>query len=158
MDDAKKKEAISYLSRHLYGNLATISAENQQQPHASTIAYFNDGLSLYFATSAKTEKVKNIAKNPKVSLTIDEDESDWSKITGLQIEGEAEIMSAEKVANIVPRFLEKFPYAKTLPPNPDSRFVRIVPKKVWLIDYRKAFGHRDYFEVRPEDLREAKVA
>ena len=158
MNDDMKNLAISYLSRHLYGNLATISAENQQQPHASTIAYFNDGLDLYFVTSLKTEKFKNISKNSRVSLTVDEDEADWSRITGLQIEGEAEVLPAEKIGDIVPQFLAKFPYAKTLPPNPDSRFIRIVPKKIWLIDYRKAFGHRDSFEVHGKELRGAKVA
>lgn len=158
MKDDIKKEAISYLSRHLYANLATISAENQQQPHASTIAYFNDGLELYFVTSLQTEKFRNIAKNPRVSLTVDEDEADWSRITGLQIEGEAEVLTTEKIADIVPQFLGKFPYAKTLPPNPESRFIRIMPKKIWLINYRKAFGHRDYFEVHEETPRGAKVA
>lgn len=158
MDDAMKKEAVSYLSGHLYANLATVSADNRQQPHASTIAYISDGLSLYFATSAKTEKARNITANPRVSLTVDHDEPDWTKITGLQIEGEAEILTPDKAAAVVPRYLEKFPYAKTLPPNPDSRFIRIVPKRVWLIDYRKGFGHRDYFEVEAKDVPGAKVA
>jgi nitroimidazol reductase NimA-like FMN-containing flavoprotein (pyridoxamine 5'-phosphate oxidase superfamily) len=158
MKEDMKTQAISYLSRHLYGNLATISAEDPQQPHASTIAYFNDGLDLYFATDLKTEKLRNISKNRRVSLTVDEDEADWSRITGLQIEGEAEVLPAEKVAALVPQFLAKFPYAKTLPPNPDSRFIRIVSKKIWVINYGKAFGHRDYFEVQEKELRGAKAA
>lgn len=153
-----KNELVSYLSRHLYGNLATINAENSQQPHTSTIAYFNDGLYLYFVTGLQTEKFRNITKNPRVSLTVDEDEKDWARITGLQIEGEAEVMTQERIAAIVPQFLDKFPFAKTLPPNAESRFIRIVPKRIWLIDYRKGFGHRDYFEVNEEELRGAKAA
>lgn len=158
MNDGMKKEITSYLSRHLYGNLATISAENAGQPHASTIAYYNDGLALYFVTSLKTEKFKNVSKNPRVALTVDEDEKDWSKITGIQIEGVAEVMTPDKAGAIAPQFLDKFPYAKTLPPNPDSRFIRIVPKKIWVLDYRKAFGYRDYVEVGEEELRATKVA
>jgi uncharacterized protein YhbP (UPF0306 family) len=150
MTDEIKKEVVSYLSRHMYANLATISAGNPQQPHASSIAYVNEGLNMYFVTSLQTEKLKNISKNPRVALTVDEDEADWTKITGIQIEGEAEVLSQDKIADIAGPFLEKFPYARTLPPNSDSRFIRIVPKKIWVLDYRKGFGHRDFFEAHEE--------
>jgi len=150
MTDEIKKEVISYLSRHMYANLATISSDNPQQPHVSSIAYVNDGLNLYFATGLQTEKFKNITKNHRVALTIDEDESDWTKITGLQIEAKAEVLSSDKIADVAGPFLEKFPFARTLPQNSESRFIRIIPKKIWMLDYRKGFGHREYVEVNEE--------
>jgi uncharacterized protein YhbP (UPF0306 family) len=150
MTDDMKKEVVSYLSRHLYANLATISAEDPNQPHASSIAYVNDGLNLYFVTSLQTEKFRNISANPKIALTVDEDEADWTKITGIQLEGEAEVLSSDRIAEIAGPFLEKFPFARTLPQNSESRFIKITPKKIWVLDYRKGFGHRDYMDIHEE--------
>jgi hypothetical protein len=40
-------------------------------------------------------------------------------------------------------------------PVPDANaivFVKIVPKVISVLDYRKSFGHTELVEVRPEDL------
>ncbi len=136
-----------YLKNHQYANMATIHATDPMQPHVSTVAYVNDGLNLYFATSSKTHKVVNIEKNSKVALTIDEDEPDWMKITGLQIEGKASQLKEEDIGPIFEIYAEKFPVAKSFPVSPDDRFVKITPVKIWILDYRKGFAHRDYLEL-----------
>jgi len=100
---------VQYLKNHQYANMATIHATDPMQPHVSTVAYVNDGLNLYFVTSSKTHKVVNIEKNNKVALTIDEDEPDWMKLTGLQIEGKASQVKAEDISPIFEIYAEKFP-------------------------------------------------
>lgn len=139
--------AVQYLKNHLYANIATINATEPSQPHVATVAYVNDGLNIYFITSNKTHKAVNIEKNSKVALTIDEDEPDWMKLTGLQIEGKASQVKAEDISPIFEIYAEKFPFAKSFPVSPDDRFIRIMPVKIWILDYRKGFAHRDYLEL-----------
>ncbi|GBE02628.1 hypothetical protein BMS3Abin08_02079 [bacterium BMS3Abin08] len=147
MSDEIKKEILSYLSGHLYLNLATINSNDPAQPHVSTVAYVNEGFDLYFATSVKSRKFANLKNNPKVALTIDEDEADWMKITGLQIEGEAEVVKEDQLPSVFGIYSDKFPIIKTFPANPDYRFIKITPREAWMLDYRKGFAHRDYLEL-----------
>lgn len=142
-----KDYAVQYLINHRYANIATLHATDPMQPHVSTIAYVNDGLNIYFITSNKTHKAVNIEKNSKVALTIDEDEPDWMKITGLQIEGLASQVKEQDIGPIFEIYAEKFPVAKSFPVSSDDSFIRITPVKIWILDYRKGFGHRDYIEL-----------
>lgn len=145
--DVLKSRILDYLKNHLYANLSTINAAEPKQPHVSTVAYVNDGLNLYFVTSSKTHKAVNIEKNSKVALTIDEDEPDWMKITGLQIKGKASQVKAEDIGPLFEIYAEKFPVAKSFPVSSDDSFIRITPVKIWILDYSKGFGHRDYLDV-----------
>lgn len=146
MSDEIKNDILSYLNEHLYINLATINANDPGQPHASTVAYVNEGFDLYFTTSVKSWKFANLEKNPKVALTIDEDGADWMKIKGLQVEGEVKVVNEDRLPFVFGIYSEKYPIIKTFPANPDYRFVKITPRKVWLLDYSKGFAHRDYLE------------
>ena len=47
----------------------------------------------YIGTFAQAQKVANIQRCPKVSLTIDRDYADWSQIKGLSMGGTAEILT-----------------------------------------------------------------
>lgn len=147
MSENIKNEVLNYLKNHLYGNLASINSSDPKQPHATTIAYVNDGLNLYFTTSVKTQKFANLENNPRVAMTIDTDEPDWMKLTGLQIEGAIEIVKEQQIPSVFGIYAEKFPIIKGFPPNPEYRFLKITPKKIWLIDYTKGFGHREYLEL-----------
>ncbi|MBI5026813.1 MAG: pyridoxamine 5'-phosphate oxidase family protein [Nitrospirae bacterium] len=147
MTDSIKNEVLLYLNRHLYGNLATVYSNDPMQPHVTTVAYVNDGFDLYFTTSVKSQKFINIEGNSKVAMTIDEDETDWMKLTGLQIEGIAKVVKAEQVPAVLEIYAEKFPIIKEFPPNLDYRFIKIKPNRIWMLNYQKGFGHRDYLEL-----------
>ncbi|MBI3600529.1 MAG: pyridoxamine 5'-phosphate oxidase family protein [Nitrospinae bacterium] len=142
-----KNKVLSYMKGHLYGNLATIYSDDAEQPHVSSIAYVNNGFDLYFTTSVKTQKFVNMEKNPKIAMTIDEDEPDWMKLNGLQIEGIAEVLKEKLVPAVFEIYADKFPIIKGFPSNPDYRFIKIIPKKMWVIDYKRGLGHRDYLEL-----------
>jgi uncharacterized protein YhbP (UPF0306 family) len=142
-----KKVISSYMKGHFYLSLATINSENPKQPHLSSVVYVNDGLDLYFGTSATSQKFINLTSNPKVAVTIDEYTTDWAELKGIQIEGEAEVIKEETTAFVYGIYSEKFPMIKSLPAIPDSRFIKITPRKVWMLDYSKGFGYRDYLEL-----------
>ena len=140
---------MDYLNRHLYGNLATVNSDDPRQPHAATVAYVNDGFNLYFTTSVKTRKFSNLKKNPKAAMTIDEwkNEPNWLELTGIQMEGTIEVVREQEASSVFGIYAEKFPVVKVFPPNHDYRFLKLTPRKIWLLDYAKGFGYREFLEL-----------
>lgn len=144
-DEKLGKKIIDYVSRH---RLATLALSRDNQPSAHTVYYVNDGLTLYFESDPITDKVKIIELNPRVSLTIDEDYEDWSKIQGIQLYGKAEFVPKEKEAPVVESYLEKFPSIKKLGGIPEHHiFIRVIPEKIYFLDYGKEFGAREILHI-----------
>ena len=68
--------------------LATIRPDGY--PQATTVNYVNDGLTLFFATDAASQKAGNIKRNNKVSIAIASETSNLYKLCGLSMSGTAE--------------------------------------------------------------------
>ena len=108
----------------------------------------NEGLTLYFLCGLDSQKAKNLARDNRVSLTIDHDTADLMTITGLSMAAHAhgvdDRVEAENVLRMLPL---KYPDAPPLPmkmPSPDEiRLFRVTPKVISLLDYSKGFGHTD---------------
>ncbi|MFG6107248.1 pyridoxamine 5'-phosphate oxidase family protein [Leptothoe sp. EHU-05/26/07-4] len=64
-------------------------------PHrfVMAFAYANDGFKLYFMTGHACQKVQNIQRCNKVSLTVDRECEDWEQIKGLSMGGMAAVLS-----------------------------------------------------------------
>lgn len=58
-------------------------------PRASAVEFFPDGLNLYILTEGGT-KLKNIKKNPQVSVEIFAPYAGWANVQGLQVSAIAE--------------------------------------------------------------------
>ena len=93
-------------------------------PQATTVGYVNEGLTLYFLCALDSQKAANLARDDRVSLTIDHDTSDLMAITGLSMAARAQpvtdLREAEKVLRMLPL---KYPEQTTLPvpmPRPDQ--------------------------------------
>ena len=54
-------------------------------PQATTVGYVNEGLTLYFLCGLDSQKSRNLARDDRLSLTIDHDTADLMAITGLSI-------------------------------------------------------------------------
>jgi nitroimidazol reductase NimA-like FMN-containing flavoprotein (pyridoxamine 5'-phosphate oxidase superfamily) len=50
-------------------------------PQATTVGYVNEGLTLYFLCGLDSQKAKNLARDDRVSLTIDHDTADLMRIS-----------------------------------------------------------------------------
>lgn len=61
-------EIRNILKKHMWLVLAT--ADDKNQPHGSVVVYQSDGNVIYVTTGVNTQKVKDIKKNNKVSITI----------------------------------------------------------------------------------------
>jgi general stress protein 26 len=131
-----------YLATHLYLNLATVSPDGT--PLAHTVGYAPDGATVYFVTDKNSRKARNIARNPNVAYTVDEDYGDLFSIQGVQMKGRAErITDARTIEKILAMLLHKYPQMKDMPENPEYVFYKIIPLEGVFIDNTQGFGHRD---------------
>ncbi|MEO1205257.1 MAG: pyridoxamine 5'-phosphate oxidase family protein [Pseudomonadota bacterium] len=150
MDAAARDQIVSIIDDIDDMTIATVRDDGY--PQATTVSYVNDGMVIYFGTSTDSQKARNIAFNKKVSLTINRTYSNWDEIESLSLSGTAAPVTdpaeKEKVSALL---LKKFPQVKDfMPPDmPLEALVifRIDPRFVSLLDYKKGFGHTEFFEV-----------
>jgi len=145
MDEAIRRKILKLLDEHRIMTVATLRPDGW--PQATTVGYVNEGLALYFVCGPESQKARNLARDDRISLTIDHDESNIMAITGLSMAAHAEIVDDEaKVAEILGQFPVKYP-GQSLPgpmPDPaDVRVFRLTPKVISVLDYSKGFGHAD---------------
>jgi len=117
-------------------------------PQATTVGYVNDGLSLYFLCGRDSQKAANLARDDRVSLTIDHDTPDIMAITGLSMAGRAQaVHDRAEAAKILGMLPSKYPEQKSLPfpmPTPDDVSIfRVSPTVISVLDYSRGFGHTD---------------
>ena len=126
-------------------------------PQATTVAYANDGLALYFMCDADSQKVRNITKNPKVSLAVDGDRNaaDWNHIHGLSMAATARLVDDPTEKGRAMKLLAaKFPpMADMAEADADaSAMIAVMPKVISAINYDVEFGHTDLVRVARADL------
>ena len=146
MDDAIRTKILMLLDQHRIMTLATLRPDGW--PQATTVGYVNVGLTLYFLCGLDSQKAANLARDDRVSLTIDHDTSDLMAIIGLSMAAHARVVTdrpeAEKVLRMLPL---KYPEQVSLPvpmPTPqDVRIFRVTPTVISVLDYSKGFGHTD---------------
>ena len=119
-------------------------------PHATTVSYVNDGFTIYFLASSDSQKAHNIARNNKVSLTINRDYQNWDNIEGLSMGAlEMSVSEPKEKEKIGKLLLEKFPQVTQYEPTDDIdlTYFRIEPKVISILDYKKGFGHTELVEL-----------
>jgi len=110
-------------------------------PHAVAMFYaLGDDLTVYFATYASSQKVKNIERDPRVTLLV-ETGTAYSELCGVMIEGRASIST--NTERIVATMVEA--NAVTGSPLPD---VAAIPDDV----KQRMAGKRVLLSVSPERL------
>jgi nitroimidazol reductase NimA-like FMN-containing flavoprotein (pyridoxamine 5'-phosphate oxidase superfamily) len=146
MDEDFRQKILALLDQHRIMTVATLRPDGW--PQATTVGYVNEGLTLYFLCGLESQKAKNLARDNRLSLTIDHDTPDLMKITGLSMAAHAypvlDRAEAEKVLSLLPL---KYPDAPPLPfkmPAPEEvRLFRVEPVVISILDYSKGFGHTD---------------
>ena len=143
MDDSLRQQVLELLGKQSTLTLATLREDGW--PQATTVGYANHHLTLYVATGADAQKVRNIRRSEKVSLTIDAGDADWGALQGLSMAAVAQVVESASERQQAARLLNrKFPtLAEFSDPERDRgwAFLRIEPKIISVIDYTKGFGH-----------------
>jgi len=143
MDKAQRKKIADILAATADMTIATVRPDGW--PQATTVSFVSDGLDIYFVTGAQSQKAKNIARNNKVSLTVDRPYKTWAAITGISLGGTATRITAEdEVAKIEQLMTKKFPQTADISMPEDAlAFFKITPRVISVLDYTKGFGHTD---------------
>jgi nitroimidazol reductase NimA-like FMN-containing flavoprotein (pyridoxamine 5'-phosphate oxidase superfamily) len=148
MDEEIRKKILTLLDQHRIMTIATLRPDGW--PQATTVGYVNEGLTLYFLCGLNSQKALNLARDDRVSLTIDHDTPDLTAITGLSMAAHAQAVVDRAEASKVLRMLPlKYPENVSLPmpmpmPTPDDvRIFRVTPTVISVLDYSKGFAHTD---------------
>ena len=145
-----KQQVLSYLETH---NTMTLGTCLGDVPWAATVFYASDDLRLYFFSVPDSRHCQNLAANPRVAVTVQEDYHDWQKIKGIQLEGTAILVdSIIEKAKAMAVYARKYPEVIRLFTNPASglfykaflkvKFYCVVPQKLFFIDNEEGFGKR----------------
>jgi uncharacterized protein YhbP (UPF0306 family) len=150
MGDELKQEILTYLETH---NTMTLATSTGDAPWAATVFYASDQFKLYFFSAPDSRHGQNLAANPRVGITIQEDYRDWRVIKGIQLEGTAKIVdSLAQKAKAMAVYARKYPNIIQLFTNPASgqlyraflkvKFYLVTPEKLFFINNEKGFGKR----------------
>jgi nitroimidazol reductase NimA-like FMN-containing flavoprotein (pyridoxamine 5'-phosphate oxidase superfamily) len=105
-------------------------------------------LTLYFLCGPDSQKATNLARDDRVSLTVDHDTPQVMEITGLSMAANAQVVTdPAEVEKVLGMLMSKYPQQQSIPlpmPTPaDVRIFRVTPKVISVLDYAKGFGHTD---------------
>jgi nitroimidazol reductase NimA-like FMN-containing flavoprotein (pyridoxamine 5'-phosphate oxidase superfamily) len=116
--------------------LSTIG--RQGYPHSVPLGYFRLGDDIYIGCRAGTQKVKNIERNPKVSLVL-ESGSTRQDIKGVLIQGHATVHTAPETRLQLSREAARLRGVAedALPhePRPGVVYIQVEPRRVISWDY-----------------------
>jgi general stress protein 26 len=146
MDATLHQTILDLLAAHRIMTVATIRPDGW--PQATTVGYVSEGLTLYFLCGLDSQKARNLARDDRLSLTIDHDIPDIMRITGLSMAAHATpVLDPAEGARILQKLAQQYADMPTPPlqmPTPDQvRIFRVVPKVISVLDYTKGFGHTD---------------
>jgi len=146
MDDALRRKILTLLDQHRIMTVATLRPDGW--PQATTVGYASEGLTIYFLCGLDSQKAGNLARDNRLSLTIDHDTSQVMEITGLSMAARAQPVTdpaeAEKVIRLLMRrYPEQTSFALPMPKVADVRIFRVTPVVISVLDYTKGFAHTD---------------
>ena len=146
MDEPMRTKILTLLDQHRDMSIATLRPDGW--PQATTVGYGNDGLTLYFLCGLDSQKAANLARDDRVSLTIDHDTPQVMEITGLSMAAHARpVTDAAEAQKALDLLFAKYPPqgGVTIPlPRPeDVRIFRVTPVVISVLDYSLGFGHTD---------------
>jgi len=148
MDEVIRAKILTLLEQHRIMTVATLRPDGW--PQATTVGYANDGLTLYFLCGRDSQKATNLARDSRLSLTIDDDTPQVMEIAGLSMAARAHAVTDRAEAERALRLLMlKYAEQKSLPaslpmPTPENvRIFRVTPAVISVLDYSKGFGHTD---------------
>jgi len=148
MDAALEKKILELLDQHRIMTVATLRPDGW--PQATTVGYVSEGLTLYFICGRDSQKSRNLARDGRVSLTIDHDTPATMAITGLSMAAHAvPVADPAVIVKVLALLAKKYPEYLALP-SPKLEEISVfclTPKVISVLDYAKGFGHTDLVSV-----------
>jgi uncharacterized protein YhbP (UPF0306 family) len=150
VDPAERRDqALAYLAQQTVMSLATYG---RQGLWAAAVFYASDGFDLYFLSAGHTRHSQNLSDNPRAAATIQENYVDWPAIQGIQLEGQVVLLADDRRAAAIARYLAKFSFLAQAGQALQTELARVDwyrlrPDRLYFVDNRLGFGHRDEIEL-----------
>lgn len=146
MDEALERQILAIMEGHRIMTVATLRPDGW--PQATTVGYAHEGLTLYFLCGPESQKANNLAGDARVSITIDHDEPQVMKITGLSMSARAtrieDAKEAQRVMNLlIGRYPPQGEGPGELPPASAVAIFKVSPVMISVLNYSKGFGHAE---------------
>ena len=116
-----EKEAIAYIdTKPGWAMLSTIGSDGY--PHTVPVGYFRVNNKIYMGCRDNTQKIVNIERNPKVSVSL-ESGSTMNDLKGVLLRGKAHVIRDDKdrlaisIQAAQSRGVKKVDFPKTVSPN-----------------------------------------
>lgn len=137
--------ALHYLLSHQVMTLATVG---ERGPWAAAVFYVNEAFDLYFLSAGHTRHARNVATNPRVAATIQEDYRDWPAIQGIQLEGIVSKLNGAAREDAIAAYTVKYPFLADAAEQITAALTRVNwyrlrPEQLYFIDNTHGLGHRD---------------
>jgi PPOX class probable F420-dependent enzyme len=113
------------------GHFTTIHADGR--PHSTIVWVDLDGDDIVIAKLAEDQKVRNIRRDPRVSLTIEADGEEHGLAFHLVVEGTATVTpggAPQLLGELAKRYIGPDAVFPPMPNPPDGFIIRITPTKV----------------------------
>ena len=147
IDETTRRQILKLLDEHRNMTIATLRPDGW--PQATTVGYANDGLTLYFLCGLESQKARNLARDDRVSLAIDDDTQPVMEITGLSMAAHAcRVVDPAEAQKALRLLMAKYPPQDvppdlTMPKASEVAIFRVTPTVISVLDYTKGFAHTD---------------
>ena len=150
LDTVTERFILGQYRRHHVMTLATLRPDGF--PQATIVAFAYDGLTIYVAVDAASQKARNVRRNGKVSVAIGHDTRDWSRIKALSLAAQARVCRRRAdVERAIACLGARMPQMKAMGEADGYAgwaFLEIRPLVISVIDYTKEFGHTELVDLR----------
>ncbi len=127
--------------------IATLATAGPEGPWASPVFYAHQGFSLVFVSSGRSRHAEYLAADPRCSVAVHTDGSDWRSIRGIQMAGRVDRLSGIAKVSAMARYLRRFPFLEA-PDTPAGlrkalagiTWYGFEPESVYLVDNSRGFG------------------
>ena len=139
MPGKMSKEEVDAFLDSKPGWMMLTSQGRDGYPHSVPIGYFRDGNRIFMGCRDNTQKVKNIERNPKVSLVI-EDGKTMSNLRGILFRGDASVVREDEERLKISRLAAKRGAPEDEWPTTASAgavFIKVDSPRVTSWDYSK---------------------
>ena len=141
MPGKMSKEEVDAFLDSKPGWMMLTSQGRDGYPHSVPIGYFRDGDRIFMGCRDNTQKVKNIERNPKVSLVI-EDGKTMSDLRGILFRGDASVVREDEERLKISRLAAKLRGAPEdewpTTASAGAVFIKVDSPRVTSWDYSKA--------------------
>lgn len=145
MGDDLRQRINEYMGKCPYCTIATASTGGE--PSASSVFFNSAGMNIYFNTWKDSQKAKNIQANPRVSIVMQQARAPKTdkEISGIQYSGKARILSDDEYGEVPGPVMARHRVFNSVSAG-NSVVIKVVPVKIYLVDYSRGFRHRDLFQ------------